>query len=78
MCCIGFFYHRVCLVDHERKCKKNENQPKNAGKYISDVEIINELRFTLESGQITNVNEVNEEYIRLFAEYEADAGNRDK
>ena len=45
------------------------------GQYIADIEIINELRCSLEIGIVSNMNEVNQEYNNLLSEYDANTGS---
>lgn len=66
------FYHRNCLRNQERKSKKNEDESVHRiGQYIADIEIINELKCSLENGVVSNMNEVNQEYNKLLSEYDA-------
>ena len=76
--CAAFdlFYHRNCLRDQERKSKKKDSvMMHKTGQYIADIEIINELRCSLENGIVSNMNEVNQEYNNLLNEYDANTGS---
>ena len=70
------FYHRNCLRDQERKSKRKDGvMMHKTGQYIADIEIINELRCSLEIGIVSNMNEVNQEYNNLLSEYDANTGS---
>eukprot|EP00794_Sanderia_malayensis_P019659 gene19659-21606_t len=55
-------YHRDCLRNQERKvaCLKNNNDTKKntTGKYISDIEILNAVRYSLSCGSQVTMNDV--------------------
>eukprot|EP00795_Rhopilema_esculentum_P017661 gene17661-9309_t len=79
--CAAFdlYYHRNCLRDQERKSKPMEGAGVHeTGNYIADIEIINELRCSLENGTVTNINEVNQEYNNLLCEFGANTWSGDR